>query len=116
MRERDKKIDSLQRRLDVCKERCTDLEKKLATCDRRYEDLSVDYSRVRKRMQWLERKEEEGTEQDRQRRAKRRREEEVKEEIRFKVCVEEEERQKIRKELQATGKANGHGELFKLKL
>lgn len=74
-----------------------DRDKKIKNLENQLEDLRYDYSRIKSRMEWLEKKEDEERKWERAKRAKRQREEEMKEEIRMKVRIEEEERAKIRR-------------------
>jgi septal ring factor EnvC (AmiA/AmiB activator) len=86
--------------------RIADLKEDLYAHNSKYETLREENLRMRRRLQWLERKEEEVREREKVKRRKREREHEIQEEVRMRVRIEEEERQRIRRD--PAGKRKEH--------
>jgi chromosome segregation ATPase len=109
-RGRINRLENLLKRQEL---RIADLKEDLYARNSKYETLREENLRMRRRLQWLERKEEEVREREKVKRRKREREHEIQEEVRMRVRVEEEERQRIREEIrQEKGKSTSFDSTF----
>ena len=91
------RINHLERKQE---QRVDHLKQDLYDRDSKYEALKEESVRMRKRLQWMERKEEEERQRLRLKRRKREREHEIQEEVKIRVRIEEEEHQRIREEME----------------
>ena len=98
LKKQKEQIVRLQKLVDLRDDQIRRLKRDCSNKERSYEDLREDYSRIRKRLHWIEKKEMKHRE-ERHKRAKKERQQELKEEIKMKVRIEEEERSKVREEL-----------------